>query len=107
MSTPTLKEALHSLELDPLNLKLSVSPRHRLGSPYEFNLPRRNPFDSKYTFETYVIGTSNQFAHAACQAVSRQPGQCYNPLFIFGGAGLGKTHLLKAIGHELFLAQRD
>ena len=53
-----------------------------------------------------MIGSSNQFAHAACQAVSKQPGHAYNPLFIFGNAGLGKTHLLKAIGHAIYLRER-
>ncbi|MEX0649573.1 MAG: chromosomal replication initiator protein DnaA [Candidatus Andersenbacteria bacterium] len=59
------------------------------------------PFNPKNTFENFVVGPSNEVAHAACRAVVDNPGESYNPLFVYGGVGLGKTHLLQAVGNAL------
>jgi chromosomal replication initiator protein len=75
------------------------SPKTASPTPPESRA--RGPLNPRYTFATYVVGGSNQLAHAAAQAVADQPARKYNPLFIYGGVGLGKTHLLHAIGNVI------
>ena len=69
----------------------------------EVRKPLLNP---RYSFESFVVGASNQFSYSACWQVAQRPGQSYNPLFLYAGVGLGKTHLMHAIGHELYNSGR-
>lgn len=61
----------------------------------------RQGLNEKYTFENFIVGSGNEFAYAACQAIAMEPGKKYNPLFIYGGVGIGKTHLIQAVGNAI------
>ena len=101
-----IKEEFSRLYDRSMSVVLRVNPP--LRSEGEKTAPVRNLREAesstlipRYTFENFVVGTSNQFAHAACLAVANKPADHYNPLFIYGGVGLGKTHLVNAVGHRL------
>ncbi len=106
-----IREALNSIIQKPCHLQFRIKNDH----PHERDLNRPVPtyqeipmnqpfqtlFNPKYTFDNFVVGAGNQFANAACLAVANLPAKNYNPLFLYGGVGLGKTHLLHAIGNHI------
>ncbi len=116
--SPLIRKTVTKVVGSETNVEFTMlSPRSESGQPsplfspdpempkpvnggYRRGLEASPPLSSRYTFDSFVVGSANRFAHAAAIGVTENPGQAYNPFFLYGGVGLGKTHLLHAIGHQ-------
>lgn len=101
----TLRFVVDQKQEPPQHEAITLETAATVTAPARRVAFQRQPLNPKYTFDTFVIGSSNRLAHAAALAVAEAPARAYNPLFLYGGVGLGKTHLMQAIAHHVL--ERD
>ncbi|MFA6908538.1 MAG: chromosomal replication initiator protein DnaA [Patescibacteria group bacterium] len=109
-----IKTVTYTVAAKPSTVSTAQATVQTITPPVTTALPAYQPqyktqgglhLDSKYTFDTFIVGKSSELAYATCKAVAKTPGTTYNPLFLYGGSGLGKTHLIQAIANELLRQQ--
>jgi chromosomal replication initiator protein len=103
LSSPTDVE----LDEEPILVEKSSAPKLAPSSSSEYSHNYRQGLNERYTFDNFIVGSGNELAYAACQSISNFPGTKYNPLFLYGGVGIGKTHLIQAVGNSLLAANPE
>lgn len=106
VKSPTSRSSSDTVTMDTViaNNRLSQANSPQNTNSSSLSHKYRRGLNSRYTFESFIVGSGNELAYAACQAIAAKPGEKYNPLFIYGGVGIGKTHLIQAVGNEIIRA---
>ena len=100
-SSPTMKSQRNTDDTVILSPSAVAKARPRAAKKSGVAHNYRRGLNTRYTFENFIVGSGNELAYAACQAIAQKPGEKYNPLFLYGGVGIGKTHLIQAVGNEI------